>query len=343
MVENAIPKEKGPMPLVQIVKLLLEKVIAASSLNDVIAETFEASVYILVLSRLKGLFERPYQSLNQENLSDESPQLSNQRSALESRFKRLSKLVGDIADVTELRKKAALATDITTIGYLSILAEVNIQRLLCQVLGEPLITVVAHMYINQKLESLAPKSSLVLDRICEKFADLLFWSGVPKDRKELNISITKWVLGSSGGTRQERAEFLEDRFRNRNTAPAVIVLAEILFKSKDPTASKHRSTSASKAVSLGPSTLLDDMESDYRDFLAVFKFLEVIEKFTKVESIESIKSRNLAFYLGMQMIVSKNDPELLTKIVEELEKFEYTKPWWPEKEYSEDQEPAKGP
>jgi hypothetical protein len=117
-------------------------------------------------------------------------------------------------------------------------------------------------------------------------------------------------------------------------APKLIRLAEILFKSKDPIVSDRRPAPEFKAASLGASHLLNDMESDFREFLAMFKFLEVTEECAQVGSIVSMKSKILASHLSDQTIEDKNDSKLLSKIVKGLE--EYKEHWWLKKVYNEE-------
>jgi hypothetical protein len=314
MTINAIQLPRGRIPLVHDVAVLLGEVSTASFQNDASAKIFETSVYVLVLRRLRGRWN--------------DSQLSRQREALYDRCDRLSKITSDSATVRKLREVAASAVDIITIGCLSTYAEANFQRQLCQVLGEPLITTVAHLYINQKLDNRPSfKTSFVLERICGEFAHLLFWHKVPKTRKDCKESIENWILDSKmRSLLPGRARFFEKRFQNRNIAPTVVGAAEILFRSKDHAASGHGSNSGSKVVSLGPSTL-PKMESDFRDFFAIFRLLVAIEECTRVEDIES-KQRE-ALCLGLQMIQGISDSDLLTKIVDGLEDFEYQQPRWP--------------
>jgi hypothetical protein len=318
MIENAIRRNRGTIPLVHDAALLLGELgeMSEASFQDgASAKRFEASVYVLVLWRLKDRW-------------DDKPQLFDQRSALVSRCERLSKLTSDMADVIELREVATLATDITTIGCLSMYAEANNQWLSCQALGEPLIATVAHLYIYQRIRKGDSKTSFVLDRICEKFAHLLFWDGVPKDRGTCKDSLENWILDSKlRSLRPRETGIIEELFQKRNTAPTVVGLAEILFGSKDLAASNHRSASGSKVVSPGPSTLLE-MESDFRDFLAISMLLKVTEECTNVVSIGSKNSKVLALHLGYQMIRGNNDFDILTGIVGGLEKFQYQQPWW---------------
>jgi hypothetical protein len=228
MIQNAMLRDRGTIPLVHDVTVLLRRLITASSQIDVSAEIFEASVYVLVLLRLEDQWNKL--------------QLSHMKSALASQCERLSKLASNIADVTKIQEVAASAFDITTIGCLSFHLEMNFQRLLCQRLGGPLITMVAHLYINQKFESPASKTSLVLERVCEKFAHLLFWEKeVPKTPEKCKESIGKWILDlDERSLHPGQSKFFEKKFRKRNMPPKLVRLAEILFKSKDPAASDHR-------------------------------------------------------------------------------------------------------
>jgi hypothetical protein len=308
MIKNAIRRNRGTIPLVHDAALLLGELgemSEASFQDDASAKRFEASVYVLVLWRLKDRW-------------DDKPQLFDQRLALISRCERLSKLTSDIADVTKLREGATLAPDIITIGCLSMYAEANNQRLSCQALGEPLIATVAHLYIYQKIRKGDSKTSFVLDRICEKFAHLLFWDGVPKDQETCKNSLENWILDSKlRSLRPRETGIIEELFQKRNTAPTVVGLV----------ASNHGSASSSKVVSPGPSTLLE-MESDFRDFLAISMLLKVTEECTNVISIGSENSKVLALHLGYQMIRGNNDFDILTGIVGGLEKFQYQRPWW---------------
>lgn len=76
-------------------------------------------------------------------------------------------MTSDSKNVQQLRDVVASAIDITTIGCLSLQAGANLQRLLCETSGEPLTTVIAHLYVSQSFQQQSSGRSWVLERICE--------------------------------------------------------------------------------------------------------------------------------------------------------------------------------
>lgn len=123
----------GSVPLVHDLAVLLVTFRNASPQNDYCFKVFEASTYTLLLLRLRG----------QWNVS----QLFTQKLALASQCQRLNLVASEPRFAQHLLDVARSASDITTIGCLSFLIEADLQRLLCDTMGAPLVRVIAHLHV----------------------------------------------------------------------------------------------------------------------------------------------------------------------------------------------------
>lgn len=265
--------------------------------------SLEANIYTLLLLRLR----------KQWDIS----RLISLKPALIRRCERLSMLSSDTEVVQGWRDTATSALDITTIGCLSLVIEANIQRLLCENMGAPLVTVVAHLHVIQKLLSQAPGTSSTIDRICVKFAHLLFWDGKPKSIAACKESLQNWVMDSKLRSLQKgRSNSFETLFKSRNKLPLLASILTALFA--------QPSTSEEKVA---PKFLMDSasrlrLQEDVRDYQAVSLLLEAIENIAKVESVGCHESMELAFTLGNQLLEDHECGQFLTDVVKNVEKLQ---------------------
>ncbi|KAM0707274.1 hypothetical protein Q7P35_005512 [Cladosporium inversicolor] len=253
--------------------------------------SFEANIYTLLLLRLR----------DQWDIS----RLISLKSALVRRCERLSMLSSDTEVVQDLRDTATSALDITTIGCLSLVIEANIQRLLCENMGTPLVTVLAHFHVIQRLLGQTVGICSTMDQVCVKFAHLLFWDGEPQSIAACKESLQNWVMDSKLRSLQKgHSNFFEALFKSRNKLPPLAKILTALFV--------QPSTSEKKTK----------LQEDIHDYQAVFLLLMAIENTAKVESVGCPESMKLAFNLGNQLLEDHECGQILADIAKNVEKLQ---------------------
>jgi hypothetical protein len=265
--------------------------------------SFEANIYTLLLLRLR----------DQWDIS----RLISLKSALIRRCERLTLLSSDTKVVQGLRNTATSALDITTIGCLSLVIEANIQRLLCENMGTPLVTVVAHLHVIQRLLGQTLGICSTMDQFCVKFAHLLFWDGEPQSIAACKKSLQNWVMDSKlRSLRKGRSDFFETLFNGRNKLP---LLARILtaLSVQPPTFEKKVAPNLLVCSASKPR-----LQEDIGDYRAVSSLLMAIENTAKVESVGCHEGMKLAFTLGSQLLEDHECGQFLTDVAKNVEKFQ---------------------
>lgn len=304
--ENAMKQPRGSIPLLQDLLVTLGDLRSSDCLSqsDYDFRSFEASTYTLLLLRLRDQWDI-LQLLPLKSVA--------------SRCERLNVISSDTQVVRSLRDVAKSAFDITTIGCLSMVIEANIQRLLCENMGTPLVAVVAHLHVTQSLESQTPRMSSAIERICVKFDHLLFWDGKPETVKACKESLRNWVMDSKlRSLRKGRSNFFEGLFQSRNKTPPLVRLLEALFQRVEPSAPEKGYASR---LLMGSSSI-SSLQEDIRDFQAVSLLLMAIEDSTGVDSVGCRESMVLAFNLGSQILEDRGGDQVLTGITKRIEKLQ---------------------
>ena len=167
----------GGIPLIHDLAKLVAALQGSSSHKENTCNVFRGAVHTLTIMRLKIRW-------------DETA-LSEQRAASHMLFGRL-KLVSD-QPTTQFKPDGTI--DITTISSLAAWSEMNLQNLLRQKLGEPLIAVVIHLYMHETLLARRDKLPL-LECLCDRFSDLLFSNGKPQNATDCKQSVMRWIFDS---------------------------------------------------------------------------------------------------------------------------------------------------
>ena len=83
--------------------------------------------------------------------------------------------------------------DFSLLSSISLWCYFHLHQVLWQFLESPLITMTAHLFVYRKLTG-ANGCKDMLERICQKHADLLYWKGrQPSTLEEWHTSYTNWV------------------------------------------------------------------------------------------------------------------------------------------------------
>jgi len=298
------------VPLLTDLYLLLRKDTPLDGGSQEHLHSFEASIYTLILLRLRLRW----------NIS----QLSPLRSALNSRLERLDIISGDSEAIQDLTNAVKGAFDIITVGTLSLAIEANIQRLLCENLGTPLVTVITHLHVAQDLQCQglqrqAAGISSTIERICVKFAHLLFWDGKPETVDACKQSLQDWVIDSkTRSSQQGRSKFYEERFQNRNKPSLLVSFVEVVFNRTAPSALGKDFAPNLPMDSSTMSRLVEDI----RDFQAVSSLLKVIRDCTGFHDVGCNKSKLLALELTEQFLNNSGDGQSLIRIAETVERLQ---------------------
>ena len=109
------------------------------------------------------------------------------------------------------------------------------------------MTAIAHLHVaqnrrrqnlqRQDLQRQGARISSTTERICIKFARLLFWDVKPENIEACKYSLQDWVMGSGlRSLQREWSTFFEEHFRNRNKKPLLTSVVEVLFNQTAPSA-----------------------------------------------------------------------------------------------------------
>jgi hypothetical protein len=303
------------VPLLNDLSQLLRKDTLSNGDSQNHLHSFEASIYTSILLRLR--------------LRHDIQQLLPLRSALKSQRERLDMISGDPEAIQGLANAVEGAYDIITIGTLSLAIEANIQRLLCETLGTALVSVITHLHVAQGLQCQGLQSqglrrqaagiSSTIERICVKFAHLLFWDGKPKTVHACTHSLQNWVIDSkSRSSQQGRSNFLEERFQDRNKTSLLVSFVETLFNRTAPSALEKGPT---PNLPMNSSTLSKLVE-DIRDFQDVSFLLMAIRDGTGFDDVGCAENNLRASELAALFPDSHGDSQFLIRIAKTVEKLQ---------------------
>lgn len=298
------------VPLLNDLSQLLRKDTLSNGDSQNHLHSFEASIYTSILLRLR--------------LQWDILQLSPLRSALNSQRERLVMISGDSTAIRGLTNAMKAAFDIITIGTLSLVIEANIQRLLCETLGTPLVSVITHLHVAQGLQCQglrrqAAGISSTIERICVKFAHLLFWDGKPKTVHACTHSLQNWVIDSKlRSSQQGRSNFLEERFQNRNKPPLLVSFVETLFNRTAPSALEKNFAPNLPMDSSTTLRLLEDMH----DFQCVSFLLAAIRDDTGFDDVGCAKNNLRASELAALFPDNPEGGQFLIRIAKTVEKLQ---------------------
>ena len=197
---------------------------------------------------------------------------------------------------------ADTALDITTVGCLSIWIEANLQNLLQETLGQPLVTAAVHLYVYHRLRG-ETKTDPRLDRLCEKFAKLLFWDGVPKDITSCQESVRHWILDIN--CRSLQTNFTKQQFDKRK-----LRLTSRLCRLYGGSYPRLETNSCD----FGPVVM--ELCEDRRHAAAIYALLVALEEAIGLESTADEIARREAFRLTVRILTAKGETRILQRVLE---------------------------
>ena len=247
----------------------LLKLVAAlqDSGKEIACNVYREAVHSMTILRLKSRWD--------ENT------LSEQRAASHMLFGRL-KLVSDQPTV-EFKPDGTI--DITTTSSLGAWSEVNLQRLLRQRLGEPLIVAVIHLYMHETLLARRQRIPL-LECLCDKFSDLLFSNGKPQSATGCKESVMKWLFGSDPGFDVE----VNFAAREEQSTP---LLKKVL---SDETSLQNTPREMVQNYRIDPT--LTELEMDCYHYAVLTLLVNAIQHAVGVENSSTTAAKDIARHVG---------------------------------------------
>lgn len=275
---NAVGVPKGYIPILNRIMLVVGELHRTPRSKDLPCHIFAGSLMTMIVLQTRRC----------------EADICKHRDALETICRQLRVLSPDEM-VENVSRVAASAKDIITLGCLQAWGEANMELLLRDRLGEPLIATVPHLYVHQRALGNVD-SSPRMERLIDRFAKLMFWNGKPTNLKGCKESISSWVLDLQGRSLR-RHEFQRNQFDKRKSAPSEMPLLKGILDNTTSHIDKD-------AVELTVAKL----NLEYYEYLLLRTFVAAVDEWVKLKSNQS--TENIALQLAMEVIGEREVQDL---------------------------------